>query len=211
MSTGLHYKNLRASLGAVDYEKGHSWKLMADARYVHRTYYPHVVAAADYGLPLPIHHSSLWLRTAAGYGWGERDEPFTNFYFGGFGNNWVDHLPEKRYREYYSFPGLELNEIGGISFGKAIFEWSLPSLSFRRFGFPALYCSWVQTAVFAGGIVTNADNRSYRRKIWNVGSQMDLRMQLLSHLKLTLSFGYARALQKRQQYSEEFMLSLKVL
>ncbi len=43
-------------------------------------------------LPLPIKHSSLWLRPAAGYGWGDRDNTFANFYFGAFGNNYVDHL-----------------------------------------------------------------------------------------------------------------------
>ena len=32
-------------------------------------------------------------------------EPFANFFFGGFGNNYVDHGDEKRYREYYSLPG----------------------------------------------------------------------------------------------------------
>ena len=30
--------------------------------------------------------------------------------FGGFGNNYVDHGEVKRFRSYYSFPGLELNE-----------------------------------------------------------------------------------------------------
>ena len=50
--------------------------------------------------PLPLKHSSLWLRSSAGYVAGDdRDEPFANFYFGGFGNNWVDHREEKRYRE----------------------------------------------------------------------------------------------------------------
>ena len=32
-----------------------------------------------------------------------------------------------RYREYYSFPGTELNEIGGKNFAKATLEWTLPS------------------------------------------------------------------------------------
>ena len=35
------------------------------------------------------------------------DLPFANFYFGGFGNNWVDHLDEKRYRRVSSFPGVD--------------------------------------------------------------------------------------------------------
>ena len=69
---------------------------------------------------------------------GSRDEPFANFFFGGFGNNWVDHGDEKRYREYYAFPGAELNEIGGRNFVKSTLEWNLPPLRFRRVGTPGL-------------------------------------------------------------------------
>ncbi len=40
-----------------------------------------------------------------------RTDPYANFYFGGFGNNYVDRRNVKRYREYDSFPGFEINEI----------------------------------------------------------------------------------------------------
>ena len=55
----------------------------------------------------------------AGFSPSDRDEPFANFFFGGFGNNYVDHHDEKRYREYYALPGAELNEIGGRNFVKS--------------------------------------------------------------------------------------------
>jgi hypothetical protein len=211
VSSQLQYKDLRASLGAVDYEKGLSWKLSAASRYVNKTHYPHALATADYGIPLPLHHSSFWLRTAAGYARGDRDEPLANFYFGGFGNNWVDHQKEKRYRAFYSFPGLELNEIGGTNFGKIGLEWTLPPLRFRRLGFPALYCSWARMAVFAGGLTTNFDNRVDEWSAICLGSQVDFRMQLLSHIRLTLSAGYASAWKENRRGSREFMVSLKVL
>ena len=35
------------------------------------------------------------------------------FYFGGFGNNYVDDGEVKRYREFGSFPGFEIDEVGG--------------------------------------------------------------------------------------------------
>ncbi|NIW23156.1 MAG: hypothetical protein GWN29_00525, partial [Gammaproteobacteria bacterium] len=71
-------------------------------------------------------HSSFWLRTSAGFSPGDRDEPFANFFFGGFGNNWVDRLDEKRYREFRSFPGVEISEIGGVNYTRAMLEWNLP-------------------------------------------------------------------------------------
>ena len=88
-------------------------------------------------MALPIPHSSLWLRTAAGGASGDRDNSLAAIYFGGFGNNWVDHREVKRYRDVISFPGLEINEAAGQTFGKAMLEWTLPPLRFRRFGTPA--------------------------------------------------------------------------
>ncbi|MGE5458075.1 MAG: YncE family protein, partial [Methanococcaceae archaeon] len=130
----LHYQDLRASLGAVDYEKGYKWGIYSNNNYVIKTLYPHIYGNFDYGIALPINHSSVWLRTSAGYSYGDRFEPFANFYFGGFGNNWVDNLHEKRYREYYSFPGVELNEISGTNYGKGMLEWNLPPLRFSSLG-----------------------------------------------------------------------------
>ena len=58
----------------------------------------------DRGLAVPIEHSSIWLRSAAGFSPRARDEPFANFFFGGFGNNYVDYRNEKRYRSTTAFP-----------------------------------------------------------------------------------------------------------
>ena len=58
----------------------------------------------NYGFPLPLPHSSLWLRGAAGWASGDRKSTVANFYFGGFGNNYVDDKSIKRYRNYDSLP-----------------------------------------------------------------------------------------------------------
>ena len=51
--------------------------------------------------------------------------------FGAFGNNYVDHRTEKRYREFYSFPGVDLNQIPAKNFVKGMLEWNLPPLRSR--------------------------------------------------------------------------------
>jgi hypothetical protein len=140
-----------------------------------------------------------------------KDDPFANFYFGGFGNNWVDRGKVKRYREWYSFPGLELNEIGGTNFAKGMVELNLPPLRFRRLGVPVLYASVARMSVFTSALATNLDDDIRRREVGNIGAQLDIQMQLLSNLRLTLSFGYARAFEKDQRGSDEGMISLKVL
>jgi hypothetical protein len=210
-SASLNYKNLRKSLGAVEEEKGAAWSLNFHGNYVNAKFFPQFYANYDYGVLLPLDHSSLWLRSAAGYAFGGRSEPFANFFFGGFGNNWIDHQSAQRYREYYGFPGVELNEIAGTNFGKMLLEWTLPPLRFRRFGFPNLYCRWARPALFTSGIVTNVDSETQSRKLISVGGQIDFQIVLFSMLKSTFSVGYAVAAEDERRAQKEFMVSLKIL
>ncbi len=210
-SAGLGYSHLRASLGSVDYEKGHAWGVAADSRYVNGKSFTRLHATFDYGVALRLHHSSLWMRSALGYSPNDRREPLANFYFGGFGNNWVDHGTIQRYRQGRSFPGLPLNEVMGADFAKLLLEWNLPPLRFRRFGVPTLYATWIRTAIFTTALRTNLGDRSYQRSLMDLGVQVDMRLVLLSHLPLTLSAGYAVAFERERRLSREFMLSLKVL
>jgi hypothetical protein len=106
---------------------------------------------------------------------------------------------------------VELNEIGGTNFGKALVEWTLPPVRFRRFGFPAFYCNWARPALFASGLATNVDSQPNRRELLNLGGQLDFRLVMLSHLNTTLSFGYAAAVEKNKKPAKEFMVSLKIL
>jgi hypothetical protein len=207
----FNYQYIRKSLGAVDDEKGFQWQLIPSANYANSTIYPRIHSTFDYGFSLPLNHSSIWIRSAAGYSYGDRKEPFANYYFGGFGNNWVDYQTEKRYREYYSFPGVDLNAIGGTNFSKLMLEWNLPPIRFRHIGYASLYTPWLRTVFFASGISTNVDSDAYRRLLANSGIQIDLKIKLLSHLDATFSLGYALAWEKDEKMSDEFMISLKIL
>ena len=207
----LSYTHVRQSLGAVDDEKGLEWDTVFAGDLVKGKSYPKLLSDLDLGFALPLKHSSIWLRSSAGYSSGDREEPFANFYFGGFGNNWVDHRAEKRYRQWYSFPGVELNEIGGTNFAKSMLEWNLPPLRFRGAGRPGFYLSWARPALFASGIVTNMDDATLRRTVTNVGGQLDFRLNMLSQLDLTLSLGYARAFEDGARARNEYMVSLKLL
>jgi hypothetical protein len=165
----------------------------------------------DRGMALPVNHMSIWFRQAAGFSPNDRQEAFANFFFGGFGNNYVDHGNEKRYRESYSLPGADLNEIPGRNFVKSMVEWNLPPLRFDRFGTSGLYVPWLRTAVFAGGLATNLDDRRARRSLLNGGVQADLSISALSVLDLMLSFGAAVAVEDGYAPRYEAMISLKVL
>ena len=205
------YSNTRRSLGAVDDEKGVAWHGIAALQVFNRTAIPTFEAGLDLGSPLPVRHTSLWLRSAAGYSTGPRDEPFSNFYFGAFGNNKVDYRSEKRYRDTESFPGLEIGEVGGSNFVKSTLELNLPPIRFRRIGVQSFYVTWARTAVFAGGLTTNVDRPSVRRQVVDLGAQIDLRFTLLSRLGMTLSSGWATAFEESRRAHDEWMISLKVL
>src|SRR3989442_1493666 len=148
----LSYTDVRKSLGYVDDERGQRWFAAISGEYVDGITVPKVYGTYDYGIALPLGHSSIWSRSAAGFSPRDRELPFANFYFGGFGNNWVDRADEKRYREWYSFPGARLNEIGGRNFIKSGVEWNAPPWRFRRLRVSGFYPTlarpaWVVTCL----------------------------------------------------------------
>ena len=207
----LTYTDVRRSLGYVDDEQGQRWGIVARTEYVDGAVLPKVLGTYDRGAALPLGHSSVWSRSAAGLSLRSNDTPFDNFYFGGFGNNWVDHLDEKRYREWYSFPGAQLNEIGGRNFLKSTLEWNAPPWRFRRAGIPAFFASWARPAAFASVLTTDVDRASVRRVVSDVGGQLDVRFGALSALELTLSVGGAMAFERGAPARSEAMVSLKIL
>jgi hypothetical protein len=210
-STGLDYENVTASLGAVDYEKGIKSWLIASNDYTDSRHFPRVFGGLDYGFLLPVDHTSIWLRASAGNAFGDRDDPFSNFFFGGFGNNWVDYRDIKRFRDYYSFPGAEINTIGGRNFAKVMVEGMLPPLRFRRVGLTSAYLRWARMSLFAAGLSTNFDDADVRREHLSVGGQIDVRLVTFSLLRSTLSAGYAVAMEEGRAMTREVMVSLKIL
>ncbi|MFQ5512403.1 MAG: hypothetical protein ACE5EO_11215 [Candidatus Krumholzibacteriia bacterium] len=209
----VHYKSFRKTIGGVESEKGYRWSLNGGNNLVNGTNFPHYWGELDVGFLLPWDHSSIWLRSSAGnaHSRGDRNEPFANFFFGGFGNNYVDHGGVKRYREYYSFPGLELNELGGTNFGKLMLEWTLPPKRFRRLGIPSLYTNWAHLTLFSTAISTNLDKKVLRRNLVNFGAQLDLKLVIFSTMSSTFSLGYGAAIEESRRASHEFMISLKLL
>jgi hypothetical protein len=207
----LSYTDVRRSLGYVDDERGQRWFAAIGGEYVDGVTVPKVYGTYDYGIALPLRHSSIWSRSAAGFSPSDRNLPFANFFFGGFGNNWVDHRDEKRYREWYSFPGAELNAVGGRNFIKTGLEWNAPPWRFRRVGIPGFYATWARPAVFVTALSTNLDAPEARRVVTNTGGQVDFRFGALSALDLTLSIGGAVAIERGQATRREAMVSLKIL
>lgn len=206
----LEYKHTRKSLGSVDHEKGFRWDLVLEADHAEGETVPKLRAGFDAGLTLPWKHSSLWLYSAIGATDGNRNNPLSNYYFGGFGNNYVDNSEIKRYREHYSMPGFEIDQISAKSFAKTVLELNLPPMRFREVGSPGLFLSWLRPAVFVGALWADPD-KSWERTVKTAGAQLDLHFTLAHRLPMTLSFGYALGFESGESREREWMVSLKVL
>jgi hypothetical protein len=159
---GLHYTDVRRSIGAVDDEKGIAWSLVAK-RARHRRRSPHRCWHARSRISAAIPHSSIWLRSAAGGANGDRNNTLANFYFGGFGNNYVDSRSVQRYREYNSLPGFEIDQVSGLNFVRELVEWNMPPIVFESVGTPGFHLAWLRPAVFATALWTDVANPSHRQ------------------------------------------------
>jgi hypothetical protein len=208
---GLHYTDVQRSLGAVDGEKGLTWSAVLVANQVNGQAIPQLRGNFDFGLPLPIPHSSVWLRSSAGIASGDRNNTVANFYFGGFGNNYVDSGPVQRYREYNALPGFEIDEVSGLSFVKELVEWNLPPVVFESIGTQSFHLAWLRPAMFATALWTDPQHASLQKTYENVGAQVDLRFSVLHWYDMTLSVGFAAGFQGSRSAGTEWMLSLKIM
>ena len=205
----LKYSNLTRAQGAVDDEQGVSWGLYSRLYYSH-TAFPRVWGNYDRGFLLP-HNSAFWLRSSAGKSLGDFTSPFASFYFGAFGNNYVDHGIIDRYRDYYSFPGVGIDALNARSFGKLLGEYNLPPKRFREFGTTWCYLNWARVTLFSSGMLTNFTSDPSRAYFVNLGTQIDFRVVLFTYLNTTLSTGYAAAADQNGHVTGEYMVSLRIL
>ncbi len=211
---GFAASDTRRSPGAVDDETGHKLSFKAHAYGAAGDLIPSVTATLDVGFPLPLNHSSIWLRSGASMSTGSRNNPLANSYLGGFGNNYVDsgaHGGPQRYRDLLSMPGFKLDALNGKSLVKSMLEWCLPPLRFEALGSPGFYVSWARPELFVGAVETDPDSRAFRRGAQDVGAQIDFQLQVMHRRLMMLSAGVARGFGGGGLGRTEFMLSLQVL
>lgn len=208
---GLHYTNLRRSLGAVDDEKGITWELVYDGSRIPGETTPQFRGGFDFGIPLPLPHASVWLRSAAGVANGDRNSAVANFYFGAFGNNYVDDKSIKRYREYYALPGFGIDEVSALNFVRELVEVNLPPFVFESLGQPSFYLTWLRPSVFVADLWADPGNSSLSTRYTSVGGQVDLSFSVLNRYNMTLSAGYAIGHQPSRPSESEWMVSLKIM
>ena len=207
---GWHYTDTTKSLGAVDHEKGLRWSLLGESDLSSGDLYPKLYGTFDVGAPIGPRHASVWLYNSAGIAGGDKTNPLSQFYFGGFGNNYVDDGEVKRYREFGSFPGFDIDELAGGRFAKSVLEFNLPPARFSNIGRPSLFLSSIRPAVFAGVMVMDPATGG-ARTFETVGAQIDFNFTVALRLPMVFSVGAASGFDKGRHRGDEVMISLKVL
>ena len=204
----FNYRDTFNSLGAVDDEKGLLWGLNLQLGRAPGRTIPAVNGHIDFGVPFLFKHSSLWLRNYAGWAHGSANDPYANFYFGAFGNNYVDHTDEQRYRQYNSFPGFQIDQLSGRTYARSMLEWELPPLRFSKIGTPANYLSWARTSLFVSALSINPGEPALRQTARDVGFQIDFRFTVLHDMPMTFSMGSAVGFGPKDSGRTEWMASL---
>jgi len=214
----LNYVDTSKSLGAVDHERGMVGDLAFEPDVSTGGAYPRIRGGFGFGVPIGWAHSSIWIYNAAGAAFGEKANPLGSYYLGAFGNNYVDDGEVKRYREYESFPGFQIDGIAARRFARSLAEWNLPPVRFAEVGKPSLYLSHLRTALFAG-ILEVQPPTGPARTLATVGGQVDFNFTLALRLPMTFSVGYAHGFELNaapgfdvgRRPHGEVMASLKVL
>jgi hypothetical protein len=203
---------VRRTLGAVQDEMGYTWDITMSSYLVNGNLYPSLVSNQDFGFLIPAsRNTSFWIRNSMGQSFGSRQSIFSNFYFGGFRNNYVDWQPSEQYRTAMAFPGAEIDQIPAYNYVKTMGELNLRPLRLRNLGTTWLYPTYIKSSLFGTHLMTGFDNHADRRNYFNLGGQIDMQLVLFSYLKTTWSVGYARMFENDQPDAGRWMLSLRLL
>jgi len=207
---GLRYTDLHRSRAAAEDDSGIKWTALGGFNRPPGETVLTARGSFDAGVPLPG-GQSLWLRTAAGAMDGPRSVASANFYFGAFGNNYVDGHAVRRYRDWDALPGFAIDGVAAQSFVRAQAEWNAGSFGVDGIGTPAFYPLRVQPALFATALWADPSSSAYRQRYANVGAQVDLNFSALHWYGMTLSVGYALGFGDGRRSGGEWMVSLKIL
>ena len=152
-------------------------------------------------------HNVLHLQIAGGYTNAPEDEVLGQFYFGGFGNLFVENKNVKQFRDPFRFPGAPIYSMPAGGFAKVMVEHNLPPIRFPGARVGSHFLSHIDASRFAQGLILDERPSSLGR---NLGAQVNLVFKHWSNLESTLSTGIARAW-FGDRSSWEWILSIKLL
>ena len=211
-TAGFQLSKTRRTLGGVDHEKGYKWAISATSYYAAESFYPSLLSNQELGFLIPgIRNTSFWLRNSIGQSFGNRSSALSYFYLGGFRNNYVDWRDSRQYRGNMAFPGAEIDAVSAYNYIRTMGELNLRPIRTQNVGSTWIYPTYIQTSVFGTHLFTDPDQSLASRHIFNAGFQTDIEVVILSYMKTTWSFGYARMFEQGEASQGQWLISLKLL
>ncbi len=211
-TAGFSLSKVRRTLGGIDDEKGYKWSVSGMSYYARQELYPSITSNQDIGFLVPgIRNTSLWIRNSIGQSFGKRGSALSNFYLGGFRNNYVDWREARQYRSNIAFPGAGIDEVGAHQFVRTMVELNTRPIRMRNIGATWLYPTYIHTSLFGSHLATDPFRAADARNLFNLGIQTDLELVMFSYLKTTWSAGYAHLFENGQASKGQWLLSVKLL
>ena len=216
-TAGYGISKLRRTLGGIDDEKGYKWNITASTLFAGGDFYPSLISEQSVGFLVPLsRNTSFWLRNTSGASFGTEGSALSNFYLGGFRNNYIDWRDARQYRGMVAFPGAAIDAIPARQFVRTMAELNFRPLRMRNFGTTWLYPTHAFGSVFGSHLITDPLKGNGQRNLFNAGFQLDLEVVMFSYMKTTWSAGYARVFENeghvnRISPSGQWMFSIKLL
>ncbi len=208
--TNLNSKNLRRSIGSVDYEAGNEFNLTvlgfgAGSRKLQ-------LAGEAYGewdnySTFLFPHNIFHLKLAAGYVQKNNNLDQAHFYFGGFGNRYLEDAPVKQYRDVLRFPGIPIYSLLSDKFAKLLIEENFPPVRFDDVRIGEHFLNYIDMSIYSENLFTKSgQDQNYT----DAGGQINLVFKHWFNLESTLSAGIAKAWYGKEN-SWDWFLSFKLL
>jgi len=204
----LQSTNLRRSIGSSDVEQGTKWAITLMTFHVDPRHFQHVgglhVEWEHYGTYLRPHN--VWMfKFAAGLRHTKKDMAIGRFYFGGFGNRYLENESPMQYRKVFRFPGRRIYSLPGKHFVKFMLENKLPPVWFSSLyiGQHALIRS--DLSIYSQTLILEP---TWKGSWIDLGAQINFHFRHWFNLESDLSIGVAKAW-NRYDSSWEWFISFK--
>jgi len=208
--TNLNSKNLRRSIGSVDYEEGNEFNFTAlgyGAQQKKIQLAEMAYAEWDNYSTFIFPHNIFHFKFTAGYVNKNDSLAQANFYFGGFGNRPLEDANVKQYRDVFRFPGIPIYSLLSDTFAKVLIEENFPPVRFDDVRIGEHFLNYVDMSIYTENLFTNEGQFN----TWNdVGGQINFVFKHWFNLESTLSIGAAKSWHSKEN-SWDWFLSFKLL
>ena len=193
LKSELDIKNLRRTIGSIDWESGDQFKfsIMAYGSNPNDPEYSgQIMGEWDKYFITFSDHNILHLKFNTGYHFNNENLPETMFFFGGFGNREFENEPVKQFEKMFRFPGVPIYSIVSDKFLKVMIENSFPPIRIPGASLGSVDLKNINLSIFSQALYSDSPTID---KIVDLGAQLNIMFQHWYNLESTISAGVAKA------------------